>query len=104
MNDTDNGLLVATSSVTAVGDNVCAARLASVVVVCESVGDGSSFAYGPFTAASEDRAIEAAKTWLRGQPCRPRRDDPFWQYGLHCERDPDGSEGAWHSVVVLFEG
>jgi hypothetical protein len=81
-----------------------AARPANVVVVCESAQDGASLAYGPFSAPSESAAVGAAKTWLRGQPCRPAEDDPFWQSGLHCERDDKGNDvGCWHSIVVLLE-
>ena len=77
---------------------------AGAIVICRSMGDGDATAYGPFAAASFDEAVAAAKAWLRTQPCRPARRDPFWTSPreLACERLLRGEDGpAGHEIVWL---
>ena len=74
----------------------------AAIVICRSMGDGDATAYGPFAGETFGAAVAAAKRWLRMQPCKPRRRDPFWQPGgpLACERIMRGDDGpAGHEIV-----
>ncbi len=76
----------------------------AAIVVCRSMGDGDATSYGPFVGATFDAAVSAAKMWLRGQPCRPARRDPFWTSGsaLACERLLSGEGGPpGHEIIRL---
>ena len=73
-------------------------------VVCRSMGDGDATSHGPFVGATFDAAVSAAKTWLRGQPCKPARCRPFWTSGnaLACERLLSGEDGPpGHEIIRL---
>ena len=68
------------------------------------MGDGGATGYGPFVGATFDAAVGAAKTWLRGQPCKPARRDPFCTSGgaLACERLLSGEDGpSGHEIIRL---
>ncbi len=88
----------------ALGGPAGGSGMAAAIVICRSMGDGDATAYGPFVAASFDEAVAAAKAWLRTQPCRPARRDPFWTSPreLTCERLLRGEDGpAGHEIVWL---
>ena len=88
----------------ALGGPAGGSGMAAAIVICRSMGDGDATAYGPFAAASFDEAVAAAKAWLRTQPCRPARRDPFWTSPreLACERLLRGEDGpAGHEIVWL---
>ncbi len=77
----------------------------AAIVICRSMGDGDATAYGPFAGETFGAAVAAAKRWLRTQPCKPRRRDPFWQPGgpLECERRMRGDDGPGGHEIVWCE-